>query len=123
MPDAINADAVRSGARALFFQSLVGITFSIGLPFFVAESGVQLFEAQHTYEPLNGLPSTGSAQWKRAQAEGQESVVSRIKEWCGAAFQGIKDGSAWVLPIKGLTLVRLWWVSHFVFAGAMAASW
>ena len=27
VPDAVNADAVRSGARALFFQSLVGITF------------------------------------------------------------------------------------------------
>ncbi|OCF35755.1 solute carrier family 45, member 1/2/4 [Kwoniella heveanensis BCC8398] len=35
----------------------------------------------------------------------------------------VKDGSAWVLPIKGLTLVKIWWISQFVFAGAMAASW
>ncbi|WVF67635.1 hypothetical protein IAT40_002393 [Kwoniella sp. CBS 6097] len=35
----------------------------------------------------------------------------------------VKDGSAWVIPIKGLTLVKIWWISQFVFAGAMAASW
>ena len=88
----------------------------------MAESGVQLSEA-HTYEALNGLSTAGSAQWKRAQSEADESVISRVKEWCGATFQAIRDGSAWVLPIKGLTLVRLWWISHFIFAGAMAASW
>jgi solute carrier family 45 protein 1/2/4 len=36
---------------------------------------------------------------------------------------GIKDGSAISIPIKGLTLVRLWWMSQFVFAGAMAMTW
>nr|XP_019044996.1 solute carrier family 45, member 1/2/4 [Kwoniella bestiolae CBS 10118]OCF23926.1 solute carrier family 45, member 1/2/4 [Kwoniella bestiolae CBS 10118] len=33
------------------------------------------------------------------------------------------DGSAWQIPFKGLTLVKVWWISQFVFAGAMAASW
>jgi solute carrier family 45 protein 1/2/4 len=35
----------------------------------------------------------------------------------------IQDGSAWAVPIKWLTLVRLWWISQFTFAGAMALTW
>jgi len=37
--------------------------------------------------------------------------------------QSVRSGSAWTVPIKGLTLVQLWWFSQFVFAAAMAATW
>jgi hypothetical protein len=37
--------------------------------------------------------------------------------------RGIKDGNVLTIPIRGLTLVRLWWISQFTFAGAMAMTW
>lgn len=33
-----------------------------------------------------------------------------------------RDGD-YGLPIKGLTVIKTWWISQFVFAAAMGASW
>jgi solute carrier family 45 protein 1/2/4 len=38
-------------------------------------------------------------------------------------MRGLKEGNVLTIPIKGLTLVRLWWISQFTFAGAMAMTW
>ncbi|WWD02106.1 hypothetical protein V865_000144 [Kwoniella europaea PYCC6329] len=40
-----------------------------------------------------------------------------------SAYTYSSDGSTWQIPFKGLTLIKVWWISQFVFAGAMAASW
>ncbi|WWC71291.1 uncharacterized protein I206_105245 [Kwoniella pini CBS 10737] len=121
-------DAVRSGARALLLQALVNIVTSIGFPFLVSESGVQP-EASHQYSSLNGqggLPENppNSAIWKRAKEEIQAGgVVKKAIGLLGGLVEWVKDGSAWQIPYKGLTLIKVWWISQFVFAGAMAASW
>ena len=121
VPDAVASDAVRSGSRALFFQSLVNIATSICLPFFISESGVQPVE-QHTYTSLNGngVNPRDTAVWERAKEETQDgNPVKRAVGWA----KGVMDGSAGRLPIKGIRLVNVWWVSQFIFAGLMAASW
>ncbi|KAK8854544.1 hypothetical protein IAR55_003283 [Kwoniella newhampshirensis] len=127
-PTVFAGQAVRSGSRALLLQSIVNIITSIGLPFLVSESGVQP-EASHAYASLNGtgdahdLPPN-SAIWKRAKEDIESGgFVKRAMAWAGGVVGSVKDGSAWVVPIKGLTLIRVWWVSQFIFAGAMAASW
>jgi len=43
------------------------------------------------------------------------AVASVIK----AAIRAIKTGSAWALPIKGLTLIRLWIIAQIVFTLCM----
>lgn len=121
VPDALNTDAVRTGARALFFQSLVNIATSICLPFFVSESGVQPSE-KHSYASLNGHggdpPRT--AVWQRAKEEIKDgSAVTSVVGWA----KGVMDGAGGGLPIKGLKLVDVWWVSQFIFAGLMGATW
>ncbi|WWD19321.1 hypothetical protein CI109_103779 [Kwoniella shandongensis] len=127
-PTVFDGEAVRSGSRALLLQSLVNIVTSIGFPFLVSESGVQP-EASHAYTSLNGTTETdaqppNSALWKRAKEDIESGgFVKRTMAWVGGIAQSMKDGSAWVLPIKGLTLIKVWWISQFVFAGAMAASW
>ncbi|WRT68682.1 uncharacterized protein IL334_005661 [Kwoniella shivajii] len=124
-------DAVRSGSRALLLQACVNIVTSIGFPFLVSESGVQP-ESNHAYASLNGeshgpsMPSNppSSAIWKRAKEEIQSGgIIKKTLGWFIGLFQSVKDGNAWVLPIKGLTLIKVWYISQFVFAGAMAASW
>ncbi|ODN77750.1 hypothetical protein L202_04886, partial [Cryptococcus amylolentus CBS 6039] len=125
------SDAVRSGSRALLLQALVNIATSIGMPFLVSESGVQA-EAQTggEYAPIglgiNGTMSEAplsSATWNRtrqdlAGSSFTQKTIIRLRD----LLDDVKSGE-WGLPIKGLTLVRVWWVSQFVFAGAMAASW
>lgn len=65
-----------------------------------------------------------SATWKRAREDHQSgNAAKRLIEWAKGSVKSIADGSALTLPIKGLTLVRVWWVSQFVFAGSMAATW
>jgi solute carrier family 45 protein 1/2/4 len=106
---------------------------SVGLPFFISDSGIQpRHEHEHEYTGLNnghGLGMgdiPGSAVWKRERAErerGDEGFMSRMKgrgEW---SIQSVKDGSAWVLPVQGLTLVRVWYGTCFLFAGTMGATW
>ncbi|WWC90419.1 uncharacterized protein L201_005354 [Kwoniella dendrophila CBS 6074] len=122
------ADAVRSGARALLLQALVNVVTSIGLPFLVSESGVQP-EAAYTYSSLNGeggMPENppNSATWKRAREELQSgNIVQKVLGYMSGLIESMKDGSAWSIPFKNWTLIKIWWISQFVFAGAMAASW
>jgi solute carrier family 45 protein 1/2/4 len=121
---AFDADAVRSGARALFFQSLVNIATSIVLPFLVGESGVQLSES-HGYEALNGNGhgDIGSATWKRSKEEWEDrGKVRRWVGWTKEVVKGFREEGV-TLPIKGLTLVDLWCWSMFLFAGCMMATW
>lgn len=121
----VDDDAVRAGARSLFFQALVNIVCSIGLPFLVAESGVQA----HTsgYESLNGNGAyeepPRSALWKRAQEEiASGGALSKSVSWIREKIAEVKRGEK-ILPLKGLTLIKLWWISQFVFFGAMVATW
>ncbi|XAO26016.1 hypothetical protein I312_104849 [Cryptococcus bacillisporus CA1280] len=146
-PATFDSRAVRSGARALLLQALVNIVTSIGLPFLVAESGVQPSENVVGYEPIEGNANQGiglgiangngdghgpqarvetppnSALWKRTREDLENGTFFRRLLH---SFQGMvnhaKKGE-WGIPIKGLTLVRVWWISQFVFAAAMAGSW
>ena len=122
----LNSDAVRAGARSLFFQSLVNIACSIGLPFLVAESGVQAEDGAGAYRTLNGNGTPPrSALWKRAQEDiASGSWIVKSVGWVRGVIERVKDGEQVIgLPIKGLTVVKVWWVSQYVFAGAMVASW
>lgn len=125
----IDADGVRAGARALLFQALVNIACSVGLPLLVAESGVQAASSGGKYESLDG---NGTSQqelddrWKPmnlVQDLRLGGIVTKGKMWIGQLVQSVRDGSAWVLPIQGFTLIRLWYISQFTFAGAMAMTW
>jgi solute carrier family 45 protein 1/2/4 len=121
------SDAVRAGARSLFFQSLVNIACSIGIPFLVAESGVQAEDAAGTYRTVNGETAEPprSALWKRAQEDiASGGWIVKSFGWVKSVVGRIRDGEQIVaLPIKGLTVIKVWWISQFVFAGTMAATW
>lgn len=64
-----------------------------------------------------------SALWKRTRVDLENGTFFRRLHH---SFQGMvnhaKKGE-WGIPIKGLTLVKVWWISQFVFAAAMAGSW
>lgn len=111
----------------MFFQSLVNIACSVGIPFLVAESGVQAASGAGAYRTLGGSAADPprSALWKRAQEEiADGGWIKRSVGWAKGVMVRVKDGDPVVrLPIKGLTVVRVWWISQFVFAGTMAASW
>lgn len=125
----IEADGVRAGARALLFQALVNIVCSIGLPLLVSESGVQVATSSGTYESLDGNGAAHERmddRWKPmtlVQDLRSGGIVSKARRWVGGLVQGINDGSAWALPIKDFTLIKLWYISQFTFAGAMAITW
>jgi solute carrier family 45 protein 1/2/4 len=125
-PDVFASSAVRSGAQALLLNAIVNVVTSVGLPYFVSESGVQVHQGG-TYTSLNeaeGYEEPSSALWKRAAEEVQGGgMLQKVKSWAGGVVKSVKDGTAWVLPVKGLTLVRVWWMSQFVFAGTMACTW
>lgn len=124
----VAADAVRAGARSLFFQSLINIACSIALPFFVSESGVQPQSGGYSAINGSGYEEPRSALWKRAQEE--LTSGGWVKKTLGAAKglvvrmrDGEGSGLGDMLPIKGLTLVRVWMISQYTFAAAMAATW
>jgi solute carrier family 45 protein 1/2/4 len=121
----LNAQGVRAGARALLFQALVNITCSIGLPYLVTESGVQA-NTSGRYQSLQ--PGRGEEEdgWKPMNMVNDIRSGGLPRKMVGAVVglaRGIKDGNVLTIPIKGLTLVRLWWISQFTFAGAMAMTW
>lgn len=120
----LNAQGVRAGARALLFQALVNITCSIGLPYLVTESGVQA-NTSGRYQSLQ--PGRGEEEgWKPINLVNDIRSGGLPRQLSGAVtglMRGVKDGSVLSIPIKGLTLVRLWWISQFTFAGAMAMTW
>ncbi|KAK4689643.1 solute carrier family 45, member 1/2/4, partial [Tremellales sp. Uapishka_1] len=118
---AVSSEAVRSGNKALLLSSLINVITAIGLPFLVHESGV-LPPQEFSYSSLDNdrQEEPSAALWKRTREDFQDgSIWARIRTW----VDGLRDGSGWVLPIKGLTLVRVWWFSQFVFSAAMTASW
>lgn len=115
------------------------------MPFLVAESGVQPSESVNGYEPIEGSASRGigpgiangngngpqanvgtppnSASWKRAREDLENGTVfRRLFHSVQEMVNNVKKGE-WGIPIKGLTLVRVWWISQFIFAAAMAGSW
>ncbi|BEJ17284.1 hypothetical protein CspHIS471_0606850 [Cutaneotrichosporon sp. HIS471] len=112
------ADAVRAGSRALFLQAVVTLVVSVGAPFVVAESGIR---SENPYAALArgdddraGTPN--SAQWKREEEErGGASLAAVIK--------AVRSGSAWALPIQGLTLIRAWMIGQIIFAVCMLLTW
>lgn len=91
---------MRAGARALLFQALINIACSVGLPFLVAESGVQASSSS-----AGGSGSRGAG-WSMRE------IKSRIR-----------NGTLFNLPIQGFTLIKLWYISQFVFAAAMGMTW
>ena len=123
----VESAAVRAGARALFCQAVVNIICAICLPFVVGESGVTPGGDHDGYAALNGNGNgegpPGSAVWKKHQAEmsgqgGWKKALNWVQDLVTSAKRGEK-----LLPLKGLTLMRLWWVAQAVFAICMAASW
>lgn len=123
-----DADAVRAGSRALFLQSIVALTVSIAAPFLVADSGVQSGGSQQAYTAIgadeddDSPPS--SAQWKREE-ELRSSLPfkERAAAWVADAIKAVRSGSALALPIRGLTLIRLWFIAQCLFALCMLATW
>jgi solute carrier family 45 protein 1/2/4 len=121
----LNAQGVRAGARALLFQALVNITCSIGLPYLVTESGVQA-NASGRYQSLQPGRGEEDDGWKPMNMVNDIRSGGLPRKMLGAVLglaRGMKDGNVLTIPIKGLTLVRLWWISQFTFAGAMAMTW
>ena len=126
LPEAdLNAQGVRAGARALLFQALVNITCSIGLPYLVTESGVQA-NASGRYQSL-GVNGNGDTQGRPLidiiNDFRSGNLPRKLIGALGALVGSLSDRRNWSIPIKGLTLVRLWWISQFTFAGAMALTW
>lgn len=141
----IEADGVRAGARALLFQALVNITCSVGLPALVSESGVQSGLSGGTYESINnsgnGIGGWSSSRHTLGGGGGDDNegwkpmtmtmvndvksgrIVPKLIHWVGRIVESIKDGSAWSLPIKDFTLIKLWYISQFIFAIAMGMTW
>lgn len=111
------ADAVRSGNRALFLQAIVTIIVGIGAPFLVSGNGIQQDMAQGgTYSALGGQGQY-TAGWH---------VPRSIPEAVGLGrevYERARAGTLFSVPIKGLTLVKLWSMSMAVFAFAMACTW
>jgi solute carrier family 45 protein 1/2/4 len=121
----LNAQGVRAGARALLFQALVNITCSIGLPYLVTESGVQA-NTSGRYQSLQPGSREEDEGWKPMNMVNDIRSGGLPRKLLGAVMslvRGMKDGNLLSIPIKGLTLVRLWWISQFTFAGAMALTW
>jgi solute carrier family 45 protein 1/2/4 len=125
----LQAQGVRAGARALLFQAVVNVICSIGLPYLVSESGVQSGTSRGSYQSLQPGQREGEDEgegWKpmnMVQDIRSGGVVQKAINGLKGLIGGMRDGSAWAVPIKGLTLVRLWWISQFTFAGAMALTW
>lgn len=122
----LQQQGVRAGARALLFQALVNIVCSIGLPYLVTESGVQANSASRYQSLQPGTSAETDGGWNPMNMVHDIRTGGFFRKGLGllgGLVGAIKDGSALSIPIKGLTLVRLWWMSQFVFAGAMAMTW
>lgn len=128
------ADAVRAGNRALFFQALVTIAFSIGAPFLISESGVQVSFNSRKYESLNGAEEysgngnghydiSNGRRGSKARYTSREGIKNRIMMLVMNVVERARSGRMLELPIQGFTLIRLWYASMFCFAIAMGLSW
>lgn len=122
------AEAVRAGSRALFLQSIIAFAVSAAAPFLVAGSGIQSSET-NAYRPINPGPDSdddppNSAIFKRREEDRSEgSWTQRAAASVGTVIRAVKTGSAWALPIKGLTLIRLWFIAQIIFALCMLCTW
>ena len=120
----VGSAAVRAGARSLFCQAVVGLICAVTIPFLVGSSGVAPPE-EEGYTALNGHGTNGipnSATWKRSQEEHSSgSRVARALAWAKDTIGKIRAGEG-VLPLNGLTLMRIWIVAQFWFALAMFAT-
>lgn len=127
-PEVWEADAVRAGSRALFLQSLISLCMSAGAPFLVAESGIRSSYEPAPYSALSrddgrDTPPT-SAQWKREAEElGRLTLIERTAATVAATIKGVRSGALWAVPIKGLTLIKLWTAAQCVFATCMLLTW
>ena len=122
-PD-VGSAAVRAGARSLFCQAVVNIICAVTIPFLVGSSGVMPPE-EDGYSALNGHGTNGipsSATWKRTQeTHDGEGRVGKVVGWVKETVGKIRSGEG-VLPLNGLTLMRVWVVAQIWFALAMLAS-
>lgn len=123
-----DADAVRAGSRALFLQSAVALSVSVAAPFLVQDSGVQSGVSQRVYTALAGggddLSRPSSAQFKRDEEQrGHQPFMERAAAVLACAIKAVRSGSAWALPIRGLSLIRLWFMAQCLFALCMLATW
>lgn len=118
------ADAVRAGSRALFLQAVITLGVSIGAPFLVAESGIRSDNAYDALAHDDGADTPNSAQWKREEEErARLPFAERASASLAAAIKAVRSGSAWVLPIEGLTLIRVWTIGQALFAVCMLLTW
>lgn len=112
-----DADAVRSGNRALFLQAVICLFVSVVAPFLVADSGIQS-AAKASYAALP-TEAGGAAPTHRRHG----SVGDRMRGALGTTIEWLKSGSAWALPIRGLSLIRLWLAAQIVFVTCMLCTW
>ena len=114
------ADAVRSGNRALFMQAIVTIIVGIGAPFLVSGNGIQQDGSQgEGYMTLDGSGQrSGAIQAGLHLPRSAAEVIGMAREVYGRA----RAGTLFTVPIRGLTLVKLWSMSLSLFAFAMACT-
>jgi solute carrier family 45 protein 1/2/4 len=133
-PKVFAADAVRAGNRALFLQAIVTIIVSIGAPFLVAESGIQVAFQQNEYQAVGGegnAPTLGPGRRDTGRSgesifnsrQGGEGVMGIVKSLAVGLIERAKSGTLFQVPIKGLTLVKLWSAAMFTFSIAMGMTW
>lgn len=117
-----SADAVRSGNRALFMQAIVTIIVGIGAPFLVSGNGIQPDTSQGgAYTALGG---GDQGQYTSGEMAGFHMPRSPL-EALGMArevYDRARAGTLSTVPIRGLTLVKLWSFSMALFAFAMGCT-
>lgn len=111
-----DADAVRSGNRALFLQAIICLFVSVIAPFLVADSGIQS-SAKAAY---TSLPTEAGGVAPTHRRHG--SVSDRVKGVLGSAIDWVRSGGI-SLPLKGLTLIKLWLGAQIVFVTCMLCTW
>ena len=109
----------------------MNITCSVGLPALISESGVQSglsggYESINGVSRPDGVPNGRGGGWtlmSLIRDVRSRRIVPALINWVGGVVGSMKDGSAWRLPIKDFTLIKLWYISQFTFAVAMGMTW
>lgn len=85
---------------------------------------------QNEYQALDG--NLGAAEMMREPAtarkfpsdrRGGQGFLGKVKDVAESTGDWVKSGQMFRLPIKGLTLVKVWSASMFCFAAAMGMTW
>lgn len=113
------ADAVRSGNRALFLQAIICLFVSVIAPFLVSESGIQA-GTKAAYTSLPAEAGGSAAVPRRRDGAG---VQDKLRGLLAGAVATLRSGSAWALPIRSLTLIRLWVGAQLIFVACMLCTW